>query len=177
MIARSPDAGGRRQGDPGGRRQGDPGSRRHPVPLFLFYFPCPFWVEIMSNSERPPLTVARLRIVSSSDQPAPKPSQPAPKPRPSLPSDRLYIPRVDVDVLAPVIHLPGEAWAVFLAIQFEVAVKKDRSIKLGNRILWKHWRVSPAAKRHGLQALEKAGLIKIDQQSGHSPVVTLVDRG
>jgi hypothetical protein len=124
------------------------------------------------SSKRPPLTVARLRIVSSNDRLQPKPSRSAPKP--SLPADRLYI-RADVDVLAPVIPLAGKALAVFLAIQFETAVKKARSIELGNRILWKRWRVSPAAKRHGLQVLEQAGLITVAQHPGHSPLVTLLD--
>ena len=126
----------------------------------------------MSKSKRPPLTVARLRIVSSNNQPKSKPPQSAPKP--SLPADRIYIPRVDVNVLASVVHLPGLALAVFLAIQFEAAVKKSRSVKLGNHILWKRWHVDPQAKRHGLQVLQQAGLISVDRQSGCSPVVTII---
>jgi hypothetical protein len=124
---------------------------------------------------RTPLTVARLRVVSNNGEAAPRSSQPALRSKPPLPADRLYIPRVDVDALASVVHLPGKAWAVFLAIRFEVAVKKSRTIKLGNHILWKRWSVTSQVKRHGLQVLERAGHIRVDQQPGCSPVVTLLE--
>jgi hypothetical protein len=66
-----------------------------------------------------PLSAARLRIVSDN-------GQPVSGSRRQTRISRIYLPRIEVDALAPVLHLPGLAWAVFLAIRFEVAVKKHR---------------------------------------------------
>ena len=119
-----------------------------------------------------PLRAARLRIVSDNGQPVSRLLAPGLRRQTRI--ARIYLPRIEVDALAPVLHLPGLAWAVFLAIRFEVAVKKHRTVKLSNHILWQRWRVRPAAKRHGLHVLEEAGLITVEHRVSASPLVTLL---
>lgn len=40
---------------------------------------------------------------------------------------------------------------------------------------WERFGLSPDAGRHGLRALEQAGLIKVERHSGRCPVVTIED--
>ena len=129
----------------------------------------------MATSESEWITAAKLQIVSDNGHPVPRPPPQSALRRP-LPANHIYIPRIDVDALTPVVHLPGLALAVYLAIHFEAAVKKARAIKLGNKVLGERWHVGPQGKRHGLQVLEKAGLISVEYHAGTSPVVTLLDK-
>lgn len=71
-------------------------------------------------------------------------------------------------------RLPGRAWHVGTAIWFEAFVTKSRTIALSGERLCELG-VSRHQKSDALKALERAGLIAIDQAPGCSPRVTLLD--
>jgi hypothetical protein len=89
---------------------------------------------------------------------------------------RKYLPPVPLEWFGAVADLPGKAVLVALAIQFEAAVQKQKTIELPNRLL-KSWGVNPDAKRRGLQALEAAGVVSVKRRSKANPIVTVNKRG
>ncbi len=72
--------------------------------------------------------------------------------------------------------LPGKApLAVALAIRFESGRKKDSpTIKVTNPLVAK-FGVSRRAKYSALEALERAGLIKVAREPKKTPIVTIVE--
>jgi hypothetical protein len=63
---------------------------------------------------------------------------------------------------------------VYLAIHYETAVTRSRTVELGNHILRAHWNIRADAKRRGLQSLQRAGLVTVEYLPGRNPVVTML---
>jgi hypothetical protein len=71
-------------------------------------------------------------------------------------------------------ELPGNvSTLVAIAVIHETNLGGGRSVALSNKLL-NVLGVSERSKCRGLEALEKAGLIKVERRSGANPVVTLL---
>lgn len=70
--------------------------------------------------------------------------------------------------------LSYRALRVGLAIWYLVGLKKCRAVK-PTWETWKRFGLSRDAARHGLAALEGAGLVSVDRHRGRCPVVTIQD--
>ena len=68
--------------------------------------------------------------------------------------------------------LPGTALKAGLALWYLAGLEKGRTVK-PTWATWERLGLSPDAGRHGLAALERAGLVTVDRHRGRCPVVTI----
>jgi hypothetical protein len=81
---------------------------------------------------------------------------------------------IPLDWLRRAAELPGKALAVGVALWFLRGCRKRTTVKLTRRTL-DRLGVGRKPGYRGLQALEKAGLVRVRRQQGKSPVVTICD--
>jgi hypothetical protein len=70
-------------------------------------------------------------------------------------------------------RLPGRSLHVAMALWYLAGVKKSHQVKPTWRV-WELFGLSPYAGHRGLTALEKAGLVEVEQTPGCCPVVTIL---
>lgn len=70
-------------------------------------------------------------------------------------------------------NLPGRSLHVANAIWYRAGLESNGTIRLGNAVLNK-FGVKPDAKRRALNALEGAGLIKVQREDNKNPLVTIL---
>ena len=68
----------------------------------------------------------------------------------------------------------GRGLRAGLALWYLAGVKKNRTVK-PTWAVWKRLGLPPDGGRHGLAALEQAGLVAVDRHPGRCPVVTILD--
>jgi hypothetical protein len=71
-------------------------------------------------------------------------------------------------------QLPGRARSVGLCLWYIAGLSRSQTVSFRLRLM-SQFGVSPKAARRGLRALEKAGLVSINQKPGCNPLVTLRD--
>lgn len=69
--------------------------------------------------------------------------------------------------------LPGKALAVSVAIWFLAGISNNRTVKLSGKLL-RNFGLNRWAGYRALNALESAGLVKVNRRRGRCPEVTLV---
>lgn len=107
------------------------------------------------------LTVVNLRMVASTDEPVQR-------------VPHRFTPFIDLEWFGRVAALPGKAsLLVAVALQFEAAVQRQRTVVLTNHLL-SEWAVDRSAKRRALAALEKAGLVSVKRRPRNAPKITLL---
>jgi hypothetical protein len=86
-----------------------------------------------------------------------------------------FIPPIPFDWATAAGKLPGKASAVGQAIRFRAALRHQNTVKLTGAMT-AAFGVSPTARLRALDALEKAGLIRIERHGRRSPVITIIER-
>ena len=71
--------------------------------------------------------------------------------------------------------LPGKALHVALAIWFQVGLERRPTVKLGQALMGR-FGISRDAKYDALHRLTAAGLVEVEQQPGHAPLVTVIQQ-
>jgi DNA-binding transcriptional ArsR family regulator len=77
--------------------------------------------------------------------------------------------------LAPAARLPGRTLVVALALWFQCGRTNCRRVSLTGSIL-ERFGVKRLTMYHGLRALEQAGLVAMERQTGKNPTVTILDQ-
>lgn len=88
---------------------------------------------------------------------------------------RPFIPAVPKPWFEAAADLPGKALAVGLIIRLEAALRQSQTITLTGAMT-KGIDLPPSSRRRALASLEAAGLIRVDRQPRHNPVVTILER-
>ena len=76
-------------------------------------------------------------------------------------------------VAKPSLGTLGTGFAGWFGSWYMAGLKKDRSVKPTWRT-WDRFSLTPDGARHGLAALEQAGLVRVERHPGRCPVVTLL---
>ncbi len=71
-------------------------------------------------------------------------------------------------------RLPGKTMQVALAIRHQARLRKTKTISFGNQLL-AEFGVTKDVKRRALEALEQAGLIKVERSPGMNPLVSIIE--
>ncbi len=71
--------------------------------------------------------------------------------------------------------LPGKALHVALAVWFQVGLECRPTVKLGQALMGR-FGISRDAKYDALHRLTAAGLVEVEQQPGHAPLVTVIQQ-
>ena len=71
-------------------------------------------------------------------------------------------------------RLPGKCLQIGVAVWYLAGIQKTTTVALGNGLL-KKLGVDRKAKAHCLKALQKAGLISMEQRPGCNPRVTILE--
>jgi hypothetical protein len=85
-----------------------------------------------------------------------------------------FIPPIPADWFKAVGILPGKAAVVAAVIRFEAAKRHSSQVKFTGRMT-ESFGVRHMARQRALDALEAAGLIRIERRRGSSPMITIVD--
>jgi hypothetical protein len=93
--------------------------------------------------------------------------------RPSPVKGKFIAGPVDVSWVCQASRLGVKALLVGLALWHLRGLRKTDTLILSNLML-RDWGIQPDAKRRGLRALERAGLIWVERRGKRSPQVTLV---
>jgi hypothetical protein len=101
------------------------------------------------------------------------PHCPAPSPV-RLRRKKPFLSRMPWDWLQQAARLPGSAWAVGLCLWKLSGCRRSRTVPFRLRRA-EDLGVSLWAARHGLRALERAGLVAVERHPGRNPIVTLRD--
>lgn len=83
-----------------------------------------------------------------------------------------YVRTIPLDWIQSAATLPGKALQVGIALWYRSGVTKKLSVLLSNTQLVS-FGVSRSSKRRALASLEAAGLVKVTQEAGCNPLVTI----
>ena len=82
-------------------------------------------------------------------------------------------PRVQLVWIEKAAELGIQALVVGLLLQFRAVLNVKESVTLPKEFLAKFW-ISRGVKQRALKKLEEAGLIRLEQETGRSPLITLL---
>ena len=83
-----------------------------------------------------------------------------------------YVRSIPLDWIQAASKLPGKALQVGVALWHMAGVTKKMTVSLSNARL-ESFGVSRSSKRRALMALAAAGLVKVTQETGKNPLVTI----
>lgn len=83
-----------------------------------------------------------------------------------------YVRLIPLDWIQTAAKLPGQALQVGVALWYMAGVTKKMAVSLSNARL-KSFGVGRSSKRRALASLEAAGLVKVTQEAGCNPLVTI----
>ena len=109
--------------------------------------------------------------VSRADKPGASPPKPPPRHKANEWFLKGPIPGV---WLSRATGLSGRAVKVGLALWYLAGLTKTRTVK-PTWAVWRKFSLSPDAGRHGLAALEEAGLVTVERHRGRCPMVTILE--
>ena len=82
-------------------------------------------------------------------------------------------PRVQLVWIGKAAELGIQALVVGLLLQFRAVLNGKESVTLPKEFLAKFW-ISRGVKQRALKKLEEAGLIRVEQETGRSPLITVL---
>ena len=82
---------------------------------------------------------------------------------------------IPLDWLTSSARLPGRTLEVATAIRYLSGMQKSLTVKLSNKLM-REFGVSRNAKQRAIKQMQDAGLIKVLQARGRSPIVTIVEQ-
>jgi hypothetical protein len=86
-----------------------------------------------------------------------------------------FIPPIPAEWFKAALRLPGEALAVGAIIRFEAAKRHSKQVKFTGQMT-EGFGVHRLARMRALNALEAAGLIRMERRRGRSPEITIIER-
>ena len=82
-------------------------------------------------------------------------------------------PRLQLVWIEKAAELGNQALLVGILLQFRVVLSGNESVTLPKDFLAKFW-ISRGVKQRALKKLEEAGLIRLEQETGRSPLITVL---
>ena len=82
-------------------------------------------------------------------------------------------PRLQLVWIEKAAELGNQALLVGILLQFRVVLSGNESVTLPKDFLAKFW-ISRGIKQRALKNLEEAGLVSVEQEQDHSPLITVL---
>jgi len=88
------------------------------------------------------------------------------------PESEPFIPPMPLDLVIDLSHLPGKALGIYQILWRESVMRRAITVKLTTTAV-QRWGLSRYQKRHALRILQAAGWVRVQQEHGKNPLVTL----